>query len=57
MCNEILQDKVTTLMQNMNSDVMQQMVNSHTAVSTRKEFNNGVWFGLLLMKNEVSKIL
>ena len=28
---------------------------SHAAVSTKKELNSGVWFGLLSVKNEVSK--
>ena len=31
------------------------MKNSHTAVSTRNGFNYSVWFGLLSMKNKVSK--
>ena len=33
------------------------MVNSHAAVSTMKGFNFGVGFGLLLVRNEVSKSL
>ena len=33
------------------------MKNSHAAVLVRKGFNYGVWFGLLLVKNKVSKSL
>ena len=56
--NEILQNKVMPLLHKHEWWCNAVMKNSHASVSTRKGLNfDGVWFGLLLMKNKVSKSL
>jgi hypothetical protein len=53
--NEIPQNKEMALMQKHEEWCNAAMKNSHAAVSTKKGFDYGVWFGFIANENKVSK--